>query len=289
MAYPKKAALVHAIRHISTIVITIYNNYRCHLMGINTNFKGKLHISRKVLLVVFVSLLLVLLAILGTFYMLTDSNNDEGPSFESNDVLPVLEGAMYVKNEGELRSAIDNAVDGSSVVIAFMEDIYLVDSALSIPANVNITLASDSKYGVCKIFGAVGSSTIVVENGGILTIEGIVVTHESSSSAGSGIVVNSGGIVNMHSGAILGNTAVKNGGGVANSGTFIMHSGKISGNTAGNNGGGIFNMGVFEMYGGEITNNTAINGGGVFNRGASNRMGGIITDNKATTRGYNWA
>jgi hypothetical protein len=250
------------------------------------NFMGKLHGFRRTMLMLFVFLLFGLLVFSVVFCVMVDNNE---ASFLEEGVIPsVLEsGAIYVKTEAELRNAIHNAV-GMSVVIATIEDIYLTDSALSIPDTANVTLASDSKYGVCKIFGTVGDSVIIVEAGGVLMLDGIVITHESVYGGGNGIVVNSGGTVIMYSGVISGN-AVKNGGGVYNSGTFKLCGGKISDNKAINNGGGVYNVGVFEMYGGEITNNFADQGGGVYNRGVFDRLGGVISDNKAVTRGYNWA
>jgi hypothetical protein len=251
-------------------------------MSINNSSKGKLRISRRTMLFS-ISFLLALLVFSVVFYGVM--NNDDSYYIDETIVPPVLEAAVYVKNEVELRNAINSAV-GVSVVIAPMEDIHLTESSLSIPDAANVTLASDSKYGVCKIFGASGNSTITVEDGGILTLKAIVITHENSSTNGAGIVIKSGGTVNMYNSEISGNTA-KNGGGVSNSGTFRLYSGKISGNTAITNGGGLFNTGVFEMYNGEIINNLSEQGGGVFNRGFFNRMGGIIEDNKGKGKGAN--
>jgi hypothetical protein len=230
-----------------------------------------------------ISLLLTLLVLSVAFYV--TMNQNYGYSSEEVIVPPVLESAIYVKNDAELRNAINNAI-GTSVVIAPTEDIHLTDSALSIPDATNITLTSDNKYGVCKIFGASGNSTIIVEDGGILTLKAIVITHENISTNGGGIVIKTGGTVNMYNSEISGNTA-KNGGGVSNSGTFRMYSGKISGNTAITSGGGLFNVGVFEIHGGEIINNIAEQGGGVFNRGFFNRIGGIIEENMSEGRGRN--
>jgi hypothetical protein len=255
-------------------------------MSIAANSKGKLHISRRTILVIFVFLMLGLLACSVTFYMIIDDNDDS--SLESSVIPPIFgDETIYVKTEAELRNAIIDAVN-ESVVIAPIEDIYLTNSALSIPDKTNVTLTIDSKYGVRKLFGAVGNSVIIVETGGVLTLNGLIITHENDTIEGNGIIVNSGGTIMMYSGMISGNT-VKNGGGVYNNGIFKFYGGKISGNTATNYGGGLYNIGVFEMYGGEITNNIADLGGGVYNRGRFDRLGGVISDNKATSRGYNWA
>lgn len=251
-------------------------------MSVNNSSKGKTHISRRTILFS-IPFLLTLLVFFVAFY--GTINNDENYTTDEAIVAPVLESAIYVKNEVELRNAINNAI-GTSVVIAPIEDIHLTESSLSIPDAANVTLSSDNKYGVCKIFGASNNSTIIVEDGGILTLKAIVITHEKGTTDGAGIVIENGGTVNMYSSEISGNT-FKNGGGVSNSGIFRLYSGKISGNTAITNGGGLFNVGVFEMHGGEISNNIAKQGGGVFNRGFFNRMGGIIEENDAEGRGRN--
>ncbi|MCL1977399.1 MAG: hypothetical protein FWG55_04755 [Candidatus Bathyarchaeota archaeon] len=252
-------------------------------MGRNVNSKVRLHVSRRTAVLIF-SLLLVLVVSSVAFCVLIMG---DGKSFsvEQDYILPALDGAVYVENEAELRCAIDDAV-GKSVVIALIEDIHLAESALSIPNEANITLTIENKDKNCKIFGAVDISTIVVEDGGVLELYGIIVTHANSSSRGTGVVVNSGGTFIMHSGEISDNT-IKDGGGVYNRGTFRIYGGKISGNKATNFGGGVYNVGVFELYGGEITENIADYGGGVYNRGTFNRLGGVLDDNKATSRGFN--
>jgi hypothetical protein len=234
-----------------------------------------------------VSLLLIILVFSVILYKMAD-NDEENSSLVVEGFTPhvLASNILYVKNEVELRNAVDNPV-GASIVIAPTADIYLTNSALNIFNSVNVTLTIDSKHGVCKIFGATNNSTIIVEDGGVLILDGIIITHENDVT-GNGITVNSGGTVIMYSGIISGN-AEKNGGGVYNSGIFKLYGGQIFGNKAVNNGGGLYNIGDFEMCGGEITNNLANKGGGgVYNRGVFNRLGGVISDNKAT-RGYNWA
>jgi hypothetical protein len=252
-------------------------------MGRNVKSKTKLHISRRTALWL-VPLVLLLVVFSVTFYGLI-MGSGESSYVEPDYPLPALEGAVYVKDEVEFRSAIDESV-GKSVVIVLTEDVYLAESALSIPERANITLTIENKDKSYKIFGADNSSTIVIEDGGVLELYGVIVTHADSSIRGTGVVVNLGGTFIMYGGEISGNT-VKDGGGVYNRGTFKIYGGKILGNKATNFGGGVYNVGLFELHEGIITENHADFGGGVYNRGTFNRIGGLLDNNRATTRGFN--
>jgi len=199
-----------------------------------------------------------------------------------------------VGNETELRAAINNAPTKKSYTIALNNDIALSVSSLTIPANKDITLTSNSKNEYYKLFNG-----IIVESGGVLKFEGIIVTNSSSS----GVTVKENGLFILYSGEISGNSGYTHmwgpgmfstyGGGVYNNGTFEMHGGKISGNQASivashseGYGGGVYNGGIFKMYGGAISNNYAENsGGGVYNLGTFTISGGEITGNRATFTG----
>jgi hypothetical protein len=178
----------------------------------------------------------------------------------------------HVKSELELVKAIDSVNIGGSAVIVLDNDIDLT-AVIIIPARKNITLTSkgDNEF---KLVGADRASTLSVETGGVLVLDGIVVTHAEGAD----------------------------GCGVGNSGTVIMYNGVISGNTvSAGSGGGVSNGGIFEMYGGEIVNNAArVSGGGVniSGRGASFSMfGGVISGNTVFGGGgwgggvyrYQWA
>jgi len=222
---------------------------------------------------------------------------------------------IHVTNEEELRVAVNDAENGKPVTIVFDNDISLTDSPLIIPANKNITLTSKSITRFYKLNGVDWCTTIIVEDCGVLKLDGVVVTHaigdfgcgvqvatggtlvmysgEISGNIGSaaaitgGVRINSGGSFMMYGGTISGNTAMY-GGGVYNNGVFEFFSGKISGNTAFSNGGGVYNELYcnFTMSGGVVSNNTSIApGGGVYNRGTFTMSDGIISSNKARIGG----
>jgi hypothetical protein len=213
-----------------------------------------------------------------------------------------LENAVHVKNEDELKNAVDNVSNGKSATIALDNDITLSET-VKISDKKDITLTSNKNSGYYKLIGPDGKCTIYVENGGVLRLDGIIVTHAKGAS-GVGIYVTSPspalvmngapGCLFMYSGEISGNAAdiTPHGvwGGGVNIGVlclFEMYGGKISGNKATSYGGGVVNNGKFTMYGGKISGNTAEYGGGVASDGAGTfiMFGGKISGNTANWGG----
>ncbi|MGD6809036.1 MAG: hypothetical protein ACQCN3_04985 [Candidatus Bathyarchaeia archaeon] len=207
--------------------------------------------------------------------------------------------------ETELEAAVNNAV--GPTVITLDGDIELTE-ALIIPAGKDITLTSSNiENGFYKLIGANNQSTIIVETGGVLRLDGVVVAHEEGVY-GSGVFVDFDGALILYSGVICNNTMPKDyvtlngewGGGVVNLGNFSMIGGEISSNTAYIGGGGVLNYGTFEMTGGKISGNTVSigsgednvsglpgggHGGGVFNAFDFNMSGGEISGNTAEAGG----
>ncbi|MDR2720298.1 MAG: hypothetical protein LBC03_05805 [Nitrososphaerota archaeon] len=219
----------------------------------------------------------------------------------NSSVSPFVTGVSYVvvNTETELKN-VTNMATGSTV-IALNGDIILTETYTV--SNKNITLISNNNNNAkFKLIGPNVSSTIHV-NGGMLTLNGIIVTHETDS-VGRGIHVNTDSTLIMVDGEISGNTN-NYGGGVTNSGTFTMYGGTITNNTAreinwfdytgrhvdtwGSGGGGVFNYwtGFFTIHGGEISGNTATDeGGGVYTNIQDFTMhGGVISNNTASNGG----
>jgi uncharacterized repeat protein (TIGR02543 family) len=198
---------------------------------------------------------------------------------------------IHVGTEEDLINAVNNAENNVPVVIALDNNIALTFT-LSIPANKNITLTSNGNSEFL-LFGPYTATTIAVENRGMLTINGIMVTHVSGAGISSyGVTINYGGALTLSGGEIRGNNL-----GVSNSGTFDMYSGTISGN-----GIGVSNSDTFNMYGGIICENNGVgisnsgnciihdgtisdNKGGVSNRGGLGMTGGEISNNRAAGNG----
>lgn len=211
-----------------------------------------------------------------------------------------VENVVHVKNEDELKNAI-NSASSKGIVIALDNDIALAE-VLKIPANKDITLTSNRANDFYKLIGADGANTITVEGGGVLRLDGIIVTH-ANGTEGRGVYVMENGQFIMNDGEVSCNTNTydmyvwpRNGGGVLNMGVFELYGGKISDNKdISGGGGGVCNMGggTFKMFGGEISGNSAVGstdgatfsssgfGGGVYNGGVFELYGGKISNNKA--------
>lgn len=137
-------------------------------------------------------------------------------------------------------------------------------------------------------------TAIQVEANSTLDMNGGEISGNAASTWGGGIV-NNGGIVNLNGGFITRNTSGDVGGGVVtvNGGTTTLNGATISDNTAARNGGGVYVQGsnasketVFEMKDGAITANAATGGfgGGIYALYHTGKItvrisGGSITDN----------
>jgi len=209
--------------------------YRCLLLSFASKSKSDLFGTqrRKELMIT----LLIVLMISSTIIVYTFTRGSENGSFGD---------AIHVANEEELRDAVNDAENGKPVTIVFDKDISLTDSPLIIPANKNITLTSKITTKFYKLNGVDWCTAIIVEDCGILRLDGIVVTH-AIGDFGCGVQVATGGTLIMYSGEISGNTgsaaAITGGVRINIRGSFMMYGGTISGNTA-MYGGGVYNNGV---------------------------------------------
>ncbi|MDR0471575.1 MAG: hypothetical protein LBH79_07640 [Nitrososphaerota archaeon] len=222
----------------------------------NINVKSNLRYPYNGKGLFFVAVLFVIVLVLAPFIA------------EFSGISPFVSGASdkVISNEVELRNAVKNAV-GSSVIV-LEKDITLTEP-LVIPTNKDITLTSnDYNDKFFKLIGANNQTTITVNDGGALTLAGIIVTH-NTGSPGRGVTVNQGGKLTMSKGIIAGNT--------------IPYDRNFRGDKDREDGGGVYNCGSFSMSGGVIANNTAAHGGGVHvsHWGSFRLSGGYIINNKA--------
>ncbi|MCL1965570.1 MAG: hypothetical protein FWF62_00235 [Candidatus Bathyarchaeota archaeon] len=88
-----------------------------------------------------------------------------------------LENVIHFKNEDELKNAV-NKVYSKEVTIALDNDVTLTNDPLTISANKDVTLRSNKVTGFYKLIGASDKNTIVVEDGGVVRLDGIIVTHK---------------------------------------------------------------------------------------------------------------
>jgi len=254
-------------------VNSVVSYIRKALCGMTAKFKNVLYASRKYRSLIVISLIVIVVLVL----------------FSSLIVYMFLDNV--ISNEAKLRKAVNNAVEPT--IIKLNNDITLTET-LFIPASKDITLASNSNNAkFFKLIGANNVSTITVDDGGVLRLDGIIVTHKYGDT-GQGLIVESGGTLIMSEGEVSGNTALTGGGVFVDSdGFFELHGGVITDNTADRHGGGVCSSGSFAMYGGVIANNKAIgNGGGVYVSYSGVSMypdfsmyGGVISDNMADGEG----
>jgi uncharacterized repeat protein (TIGR02543 family) len=200
---------------------------------------------------------------------------------------------VQVATEQDLRDVVSGAMEPT--IITITNDITLTGTALTIPAGVDITLKSVSDFVFCKLTGASGQDVLVVE--GMLTLDGVILTHLDGNS-GRGVNVTSSGTFVMINGEISGNSVLAQGGGVSmdTGAIFTMFGGVISNNTVSalvGGGGGVYNLGgVFTVSGDNcvIVNNTAGSGGGggVLNQAGVFTVSGkdCMIANNTSTYGY---
>jgi hypothetical protein len=273
--------------------------------------------------------IVILSASIFVCYKFTTNNTTNTDNEVAIDKTVSLEDAVHVGSEGELKAAI-SAVSSFApgAVIALDQDITLTET-LTIPANKNIILTSNSKTVPFKLIGTDNEITIHVNGQGcVLQLAGITVTHKEGAygcgvwvGTNSELILSGGkiadntdshmvgvynrGVFTMIGGEISSNKAISynggkyhgyisgDGGGVYNIGTFTISGGTITNNTASSYGGGVYNKGNFSMVKGKIINNTAKTlGGGVYNLGSIfDLSGGTITNNTAESGGgvYNTA
>jgi hypothetical protein len=214
----------------------------------------------------------------------------------SNDPDPY--GIVHVKNEKELVKAINKAKNPTTIQLD--NDITLT-KPLVISNNKEISLTSNTTiHGFFKLLGATDQTTITIDNGGVLHLDGIIVTHKVSSIYGNyiehenglGVNVTEGGKLFMVDGEISGNNGDEDrlsyGGGVAvyADGFFEMSGGLITSNRGSRFGGGVWVGGFFIMSGNAVIANnynwTACTGCGVYNEGYFEMSGNsVIANNTA--------
>jgi hypothetical protein len=257
-------------------------------MAMSVNFRlnsHNLHSRKSLLSVVFLLFVLVL------------SSSGFISAFNGASFFVLGASKKIVSTETELINAFNTA---EPIIVALDNDIQLTFS-LYIVENMDVTLTSNKANGFYKLIGAYNFNTITVREGGVLRLDGIIVTHATDALC-CGVIVDAGGKLVMSDGEISGNYGRMSGdfyGGVSVYGSFIMSGGKISNNIAYFSGGGVFvnRGGSFTMSGGTITGNKVGyddfngwkygTGGGVrVDSGSSFKMsGGTITGNTAELGG----
>ena len=154
-------------------------------MGMSDNSKFDLPSFRSKRALFFVFLLICVIVFSVSFVLILRSSGD---SSLVDVAPPLLEDTLSVETGVQLKNAIYNAVNPT--VISLDRDIVLTEQ-INIYANKNITLTSSNKVNLFKLIGADEHDTIYVETGGMLTLNGVIVTHNTGDS-GRGVAVEEG-------------------------------------------------------------------------------------------------
>jgi len=216
-----------------------------------------------------------------------------------------LAADVTVSTRDELQDAINNAVDGVLTTVIISNDFYIRD--ITIPENKNITIKSAEGEIKSLMMDFPSGSSIIVYNGGLLTLENITIDVERgpylttiSVERNGTLVINDGTTlkvnrtVNLNTGEIVRvhGTLIMKGGSIVDSATtaiyvqagdFIMYGGIISGNYE-----GVYmsSFATFDMYGGEIRNN---NSGVYFTSECIFTKHSGIVDNNNNNNYHDWS
>ena len=200
-------------------------------------------------------------------------------------------------NTPSVRQAISGEVvlgkDGKVInnTCTFIGGIYVRQgSTIRIYGEISGNAATDERGGgLYLISGTGGEAYAYLEDGAIIS-------NNTCSETGGGIMVNQGGRLIMNGGTISGNHANGDGGGISvrRDATFVMNGGIISDNTANGYGSAICldansmpnASGYFQLNGGELTNNSlAVKRNGYAHLDKTNGFGGIASNVKIDDAG----
>lgn len=152
--------------------------------------------------------------------------------------------------------------------------IYMSDSST---LSLNGSVVSDNT-------STIAGGGIFMNNSGTLTMSNSTIRSNSSVSGG-GIYINVSGTLNCDSNTINGNIATTgNGGGLFNSvsGTINANNNTIDGNSSGGDGGGIYNTATITLSNNTVSSNVANRGGGIYNNFTATLNNNLVALNTAT-------
>jgi len=209
---------------------------------------------------------------------------------------------------GSLRDAVISVDDGGTITfdatvtgtIMLQYGHLWIDKNVTIigPGAAELAVSGDHSSRIFRVGsdGDVSISGLTIRDGsadsgagiksdGILTLDACVITDNTATGDGGGIV-NTVGNLTIQNSTIADNIAENGcGGGISSfGGTVTLSDSHVSGNTAPEvNGGGIMNRGVLNLFGTSVDGNSSMYGGGIRNK-ASGRIsleGCSVSDNTA--------
>lgn len=145
---------------------------------------------------------------------------EEQIDFTEDEVILMSVSDMYVGNEAEFRNALANQAKVIHIRqgINFTAPVYI---------NYAVTIVNEAAENVLRYRGG-GSFLIVVQNGGALTIQGMVIDVNSSGATGVvGINIEAGGRVTFLNSSIMDGGQANTGFLVNGGGTLVLNSSEI--------------------------------------------------------------
>jgi len=135
-----------------------------------------------------------------------------------------------------------------------------VPTYIVVAENRKLTFQKNNASGGAELNGWAQRRILEVQDGAVVTLNGVGIGNGSSTAAGGG--AHNAGTLTINGGNIMHSTAATDGGGVSNTGTLTIESAAIQHNIAANAGGGIHNAGTLTFNGGAVQHNDNSNGNG---------------------------
>lgn len=182
---------------------------------------------------------------------------------------------------GELLITDDLTINGPgvfSIIVSGNHAFRVFEIASNVTASISGLTISDGSVP--------GGDAAGILNSGTLTLTNVVLSGNSASINGGGIVNNSGSTLTITNSTLSGNSTSNDGGGVFNNGTLTITNSTFSGNSTGS-GGAIFNEfnRTMTIINSTLSSNSAVVGGGIYNAGTANISFTTMSGNSASNNG----
>ena len=225
-----------------------------------------------------------------------------------------LRGVLGSVRDGDTITFDSTLFNSASLSPETMQTITLTNGEFVINADITITGPGASQLtidagGLSRIFNVsagtdvdisgmtltggsfsgpnVGGGAIYVNDTANLTLTGMTISNNTSSSKGGGIFSGLNSVLTITNSVISDNTAGMNAGGIGTEGQLTISGSTISGNTAGADGGGInaFGTATVDITNSVLSGNSAVRGGGYQGNFALNLTNSTVSGNTASTSG----
>ena len=210
-----------------------------------------------------------------------------GPAFVVNTIFDTDDSSCDTLGQGignkdcSLRDAINaaNTLGGTDTITFSLSGAIALGSTLP-DVNSRAALTIDGTGQALTISGRNSVRIMIVDGGGILSLNNLTIANGSSSAGGA--IYNTGTLIITNS-TFSGNNAAGTGigGGIYNSDTLTIANSTFSGNNSGDYGGSIYNAGTLAVTNSTFSANSALVGGGIFNSGSATLRNTIVANSSS--------